>query len=98
VDKDKKEHRLNYIQSRQFYCTFYERLASVEPDFTKLQQLKDTGTNLQIIGYDAHPIVGIVEDAYLDPSAPFGHELVLYTMLTEEPANWPWRKHKTFDF
>jgi hypothetical protein len=28
LDKNMKEHRLSYVESRQFYCAFYERLAS----------------------------------------------------------------------
>ena len=39
-----------------------------------------------------------IEDHYLDSSKPFGHELVLYTMLTINPENYPWRKYKTEDF
>eukprot|EP01116_Phalansterium_solitarium_P003567 TRINITY_DN14388_c0_g1_i1.p1 TRINITY_DN14388_c0_g1~~TRINITY_DN14388_c0_g1_i1.p1 ORF type:complete len:305 (-),score=61.42 TRINITY_DN14388_c0_g1_i1:264-1178(-) len=96
-DRDGTEHKLGYVKSRQFYCTFYERLAATQ-DFVHLRELLAAGTNLQICGYDAVPINGTVEEAYLDPSAPFGHERVLYAMLTEPEAKWPWRLHKTFDF
>ena len=97
-DKDGLEHYLSYIESRQFYCTFYERLASQEPDFEYLRDLMNNGYNLQICGYDAYPIEGTIEEAYLDPRHPFGHERVLMSMLVLEPNEYPWRKHKTFDF
>ena len=99
VDKQGNEHRLNYIQSRQFYCNFYERLASKQEDFLKLQQLIKNGTPIQICGYDGRPIGHRpIEEEYLDPSKPFGHELVLATMLIENPENYPWKKYKKFDF
>ncbi len=100
VDKDGTEHRLDYITSRQFYCNFYERIAAHEKDYLYLLDQLQSGTNLQICGYDAFPIENSIEAAYLDPSVPFGHERVLYTMLVhpDDPGAWPWRKHKTFDF
>jgi hypothetical protein len=90
---------LSYIQSRQFYCNFYEQLASQQADFRHLKQKLIDGYNLQIVGYDGRSMAGVTaEQAYLDPSAPFGHELVLYCMLTiENKDDLPWRKHKTFD-
>lgn len=103
VDKTGKEHYLDYVTSRQFYCNFYERLAKVHPSFLRLKALMEGGTNLQICGYDGFPIpLGNtkeeVEKAYLDSSVPFGHERVLYTMLLLEEQDYPWRKYKTFDF
>jgi len=99
IDKSGKEHKLNYAESRQFYCNFYERLVSKEKDFAKLQKMVDEeSTNIQICGYDAFSMSKSIEEEYLDKRHPFGHERVLYTMLVEEPSNWPWRRHKTFDF
>ena len=97
VDKENKEHRLTYVESRQFYCTFYERLASAQNDFQELQQKLRNGTDICICGYDAIPLGPheTIEQAYCDASKPFGHELVLYTMLSEQ---WPWKKYKTFEF
>jgi hypothetical protein len=100
--RDSSEHRLTYVESRQFYCNFYERLASVQPDFKRLVELMDEGTNLQICGFDAKPLGEneSLDKAYLDPSVPFGHERVLYAMLClrDTPECYPWRKYKTFDF
>jgi len=91
--------KFNYIESRQFYCNYYERFALQSKDFRILSIMRDKGVNLQICGYDAYPITKSVEECYLDPSKPFGHEMVLYTMLTvEDPEQWPWRMHKTEDF
>lgn len=101
VDKEGKEHKLSYVESRQFYCTFYERLASQQKDFEKLLKYHKSGRNLQICGYDGFPIGNqTIEEAYLDSSVPFGHERVLYTMLLlhDTPEEFPWRKHKTFEF
>ncbi len=79
VDKDGKEHRLDYITSRQFYCNFYARLASEKKDFKHLVELINKGYNIQICGYDANPIhydednlVENIEKEYLNPDAPFG--------------------------
>ncbi len=93
VDSAGVEHRLDYIASRQFYCSFYETLVANEPDFLQLVSLRNGGTNLQICGYDSYPMTDI-DATYLDPSKPFGHERVLYTMLSSaDPATYPWRKY-----
>jgi hypothetical protein len=94
--------RFSYIESRQFYCGFYERLATAPgseaaADLEALRACLDAGYNLQIVGYDARP-VGDIQAMYLDPSAPFGHELVLYALLALDPADYPWRRHRTEDF
>jgi hypothetical protein len=99
--KDGQEHHLSYVESRQFYCTFYERLASAQPAYRRLQSMIDSGTNVELCGYDAHPLAEgeTLEMAYLDPSKPFGHERVLYAMLvTADLEELPWHKHKTFEF
>lgn len=100
LDKEGQEHYLTYLESRQFYCTFYERLAKETTDFEILNNLIESGTNIQICGYDGRQISkDQIEYAYLDPDYPFGHELVLFTLLVEdEEENYPWRKYKTFDF
>jgi hypothetical protein len=99
VDKQGKIHKVEYITSRQFYCIFYERLTENNEDLKKLRQMLDDGINLQIVGYDGRAVGHrSIEQEYLDPAAPFGHELVLYTLLTHKPEDYPWRKYKTFDF
>jgi hypothetical protein len=102
VDKQAKIHKLDYVTSRQFYCNFYERLASTQDDLKKLRTMRANGTNLQIVGYDGRSIGATLEDIekeYLNADLPFGHELVLYTLLVvDDPLLYPWRKYKTFDF
>ncbi|CAJ1951190.1 unnamed protein product [Cylindrotheca closterium] len=104
-----KEVVLKYIACRQFYCHFYEHLASQQENYQKLCSLRDKGYNLLILGYDgkdtdATPnnnrvVAEKLEEAYLDPSSPFGHEMVLLTLLTvDDPAKYPWRIHKSEEF
>jgi hypothetical protein len=95
-DMEEGEEHLDYIQSRQFYCNFYERLAKETKEFKELKELLENGTNIQLCGYDAYPMDN-VESAYLNPVHPFGHERMLYSMLTLE-EDYPWRKYKTFEF
>ena len=100
--KDKKgvEHKINYFESRQFYCTFYERAVEHDENFIKLKNLIEKGYNLMIVGYDAYDVDASknIEDYYKDTTKPFGHELVLYTMLVHKKEEWPWKKYKTFEY
>lgn len=84
--QDKKIHKLDYVTSRQFYCYFYEKMVKDLPDFKKLKELIQQGYNLQICGYDGYEVTKTVEEHYLDSSRPFGHELVLYTLLTHDKS------------
>lgn len=106
--------KMTYFESRQFYCTFYERIATNLDEFKTLKQMLKDGYNLQIIGYDAYDVGDkTLEECYLDVSRPFGHELVLYTLLTckkskyqtksgSKPSSggfeYPWRKYTTEKF
>lgn len=85
----------SYIECRFFYCVWYERLAKRQANLHRLLELLDKGYNLQVIGYDAQEVAKPLYDHYLDPSNPFGHEFVLYTMLTvADPTQYPWRKYR----
>lgn len=100
INKDGKEIKLSYVESRQLYCNFYERLALQTKEFKAIKAILDQKINIRIIGPDAGSLDRIdnPETAYLDPFTPFGHERVLYTMLRYPEAQWPWRKYKTLDF
>ena len=98
---DSKEMRYDYIQSRWFYCIHYEHLVKSKDDFRKLKEKLANGTSLCICGFDAfnperdektHEITAeILYKHYTDPSRPFGHELVLITMLTlPDSQQYPW--------
>lgn len=81
----------SYIPSRKFYCTVYEALVIRTPEYQNLLQRLANGENLLVIGYDGFdlPITNeAVQQAYDDPSRPFGHELVLFTMLNGLRQPW----------
>jgi len=96
-DQDGTEHRYSYIESRQFYCRAYEHLAKQTEDYKRLIELRDKGFHLRIVGYDGFDLrsdrddlVDLLKTHYLDDSKPFGHEVVLFTMLTIEEKDYPW--------
>ena len=106
IDKDGSEIHLTYIQSRQIYCHFYEVYALKCPDFKELKRGVEKGLNVNIIGYDGFDfrlakgdtLREKFDSCYLDPSRPFGHELVLCALLVLKPNEYPWRKHQTLQF
>lgn len=84
-------HYFNYFGSRYFYCKKYEELAKQTDEFKRLQLMLAEGYNLQIVGYDGYPVDKPLLECYADVSKPFGHELVLYTLLTvTNPEEYPW--------
>jgi len=90
---DDSEHRYSYVESRFFYCHFYEQMAKKTNEFAELVSLRNQGYNLLIIGYDGRPIIDLYE-MYLDESAPFGHELVLCCLLILDPVDYPWNRFR----
>jgi hypothetical protein len=97
---DGARHELGAIEARQLYCNFYERGVRGTADFAALRHMLDMGAcNLELFGYDAVPMPQGSEHAYLSTEHPFGHERVLFVMLSEpDESAWPWRKHKTLAF
>lgn len=99
-DTNGKEHRYTYIECRYFYCYWYEKLAIQTKDFQYLLSIIEKGYNIQIIGYDGYqPNNNTIYKHYLDDSRPFGHELVLYSLLyIKNSKDYPWNiyyeKHK----
>lgn len=99
MDTDGVEHQLSYVESRQFYCWFYSKAVQTTKEFHMLQEKLASGVNLVIYGYDGYqPDDNKILEHYEDASRPFGHELVLYTMLKCPKSQWPWLmpKHNTF--
>lgn len=89
------ERRFTYVQSRYFYCHFYEQLAKETVDFKKLQHYLDEGINLRIVGYDGYNVTKDLYTHYTDPTKAFGHELVLYSLLViANPSDYPWNVYK----
>lgn len=91
---DGRPRRFTYMESRYVYCHLYELAVRNLPEFKKLVSMLDRGYNLQIVGYDGLAVDRsgkTLAELYLDESQPFGHELVLYTMLRNSDAyNYPW--------
>lgn len=94
IKPDGSRRHLSNFESRQVYCHFYEHIAKSLPEFKDLVTKLDDGYNLQIVGYDGYDVTRPLEDHYVDTGRPFGHEIVLYTLLTcPDPTDYPWRKH-----
>lgn len=89
------EKRFSYIESRFFYCFHMQMLAPQARDFKLFRELIDSGTNIAICGYDAHMDKGDdLMAAYEYEGKPFGHEMVLWTLLTiENPSDYPWNRY-----
>lgn len=97
VDKEGVEKQLSYVESRQLYCKFYELFTRTNNDFYVLEEKLNQGYNLNICGYDAYRPDQNLERCYLDDTKPFGHELVLYCLLTQKNP-YPWDLHQTLNF
>jgi hypothetical protein len=99
VHKDNKGklRKYTYVQSRYFYSHQYEIISRGLPDLVRLRQLLIDGWNLQLFGYDAFDFEAdqrTVQQLYEDGRRPFGHELVLYSILTiAKPAEYPWNAY-----
>ena len=89
-DKENQPNNFDYIQSRFFYCHYYEKLAMKTPEFAKLKDILENGYNLQIFGYDGYNIDRDIYQHYT-AAKPFGHELVLYCLLMiYNKEEYPW--------
>eukprot|EP01059_Diplonema_ambulator_P015943 TRINITY_DN2716_c0_g1_i1.p1 TRINITY_DN2716_c0_g1~~TRINITY_DN2716_c0_g1_i1.p1 ORF type:complete len:326 (+),score=114.04 TRINITY_DN2716_c0_g1_i1:46-1023(+) len=112
-DDEGAVHFIDYIESRQFYCTYYERSLTGQyndlgerhrqaaADYQYLLKLLNDSVDLMIWGYDGYPIEpthAAIRAQYLDTTYPFGHEAVLFTMLTLPPPQWPWKEFTTKTF
>jgi hypothetical protein len=90
-----KEKRFTYVQSRYFYCCVYELLAKKEKDYKTLAKFLKKGINIMICGYDAYEVTKNLYEHYIDIVRPFGHELVLYTLLTiKNTHDYPWHIYR----
>lgn len=106
TDNEGNHIRYKYVPSRQFYCNLYERLSAENSDLTDLRRLREDGLNINIIGYDGFDFEKAegrtaaekLMTCYLDPSRPFGHEMVIVCLLLLKKEEYPWVIHKTADF
>lgn len=90
-----------YVESRYFYCNQMEILATREEAFKELlKKYTEEGYSLDIHGYDAYTPNGTDAETlfkhYCDESRPFGHEMVILTLLVlhKEPDKYPWKRYK----
>ncbi len=92
-----------YVESRKFYCNHYAALALKCSKYQKLVDMLLEGKNVQLQGYDGYwmcshdysleDLAKAIKAAYHNPSRPFGHELVLFTMLCKSVGwidKFPW--------
>jgi len=94
-DKEGNEKRFQYTEARYFYCKWYEKFALKDENFLKLKNMLNEGVNLQITGFDAYDVEDRdLYDCYVWEKKPFGHEMVLYTLLTvSDSKDYPWNKY-----
>ncbi len=89
-----------YVESRYFYCHQMQLLAKATPQFAALRKMViQDGLNLQIVGYDAYEPSGVDPESlyahYCDGSRPFGHEMVILTMLViDDEKLYPWERER----
>ena len=103
VQPDGSLRAFTYVESRQFYCCYYEELALREGQLVALERrFKTNRMNICLVGYDApeqycvptHDVEAmrkVFYARYLDTSSPFGHEYVLACMLCLPRDLWPWK-------
>ena len=101
MNEDGTERRYSYVDSRRFYCHFYEATAGATKVFSKLNRLREAGTNLQISDPDGCPmasdlpqpeLAAVVLREYENAARPFGHGKVLFTMPTLPSEQRPWAR------
>lgn len=101
-----KERRYTYLQSRYFYCHHYEVLSRENQQLGQLRDKIQQGVGLFLLGYDGRDVKRLTPEEkiwdclyryYLDDSKPFGHELVLYTLLVtpiHDRCLYPWNRFR----
>jgi len=96
-----EERHYTYLESRYFYCHQMETLiSSTRPaQWSQLLDLLVRGYALQIVGYDAYTPRATDPDTlyehYLDETRPFGHEMVILTMLcVDDTEQRPWNRFR----
>ena len=95
LNKNGEIQAYDYLGARYFYCRWYEVLTRRNEDLQQLRKLRERGVNLMICGYDASPELRVENawEKYHDLRTPFGHESVLFCILTiENIADYPWTR------
>lgn len=88
--------KFSYIEARYFYCRAFELSKAANSNFARVRALLAKGIDVNIVGYDA-PHEGATPESlstrYEDPSRPFGHELVIFSMIALQPEARPWTQY-----
>lgn len=92
--------KYTYLQSRKFYCKYYQKLAENTDQFKQLKKLIDEGMNICIYGYDARVFDEIItieqiNEWYKDSNHSFGHEVTLYCLLMKYKFNFKNERYET---
>lgn len=90
LDDDGAEMRLDALQARRLFCTFYAHLVCGTPAFARLVAMLDDGFDLELVGSDARAMPLGAMAAYASTQHAFRHERILHTMLTCDQSAWPW--------
>lgn len=102
------ERHFTYVESRYFYCYQMEKLVEAggysANAMRGLVRKLELGFKLEIVGYDAYRPSGTDKEAlyvhYCDPDRPFGHEMVILTLLAARWDGWrlpddlPWHRYR----
>lgn len=103
VPEADETRRFPYIESRYFYCTQYEKLTRHSNDLTLLRLWIHQGYSVVIAGYDGFDygcdvapdkMADLLYERYLDPTRPFGHEMVLVALVAlRHTEDYPWNRY-----
>ena len=90
-DKYGQPIKYDYIQSRYFYCHYYQQLVSQVREFNIIKKKLQMGYNIIIYSDKGFTENDKYYQMYVDPTKPFKHEMILYIMLKEpNPDKYPW--------
>lgn len=80
-----KGEKLDYMQARKkVYCPLYVELVTKTKEYKELKEKADRGQNVMISGFDGYDYSKKgLKACFNDVSKPFGHELVLCGLLTD---------------
>lgn len=98
-ESKRKFEKFSIVESRQFFCHFYEKIVQFYSSFIYLKNQMFNGYDICICGMGAYPTSATVEAihaAYRNPCKEFGHEMTLFTMLVlwDRPFLYPWRVYR----
>ncbi|EFC48496.1 predicted protein [Naegleria gruberi] len=81
-----KGEKFNYMQARRkIYCPLYAEKVVETEAYKKLEEMVNSGMNIQILGFDGYNYDGkTLKECFEDTSKPFGHELVLCCLLKNQ--------------